>query len=166
MKKKFRNIKIRGFRRLEAGIFLKSGKNWVLLRDNPVDFVIDGYLLVRKKYILREEHPDSAELSDVIMNLKGEYAKTSDFSFPIDQDELLFQQFLAAKTLIQICLHNQDSTLVGRVVSGGPESFRMRLLSRKGKWLNEFNFQYAKLRTINIGSDYLKSFQLLTDEVN
>lgn len=160
--RKIKSIKVRGFKRPETGIFLGSGKNWVLLNDNPIDFIIDGYLLIRKENILREVRSDDLELTTKVLRLKGELSEASFFSFNLNSDHLLFDKLLKDECLIQICFHNQDSTLVGRVISVKPDRFRMRLLSRKGEWLKEFNFRYNKLRTINVGSDYLKSLELLT----
>lgn len=162
---RFRSIKIRGYKRLESGIFLEGGRKWVILKENPMDFIIDGYLFIRKKHILRQESSDGYELMDVIMRLKGEYSKAPDFfDLNLNNDELLFKHFSDNKYLIQICLHNQDSTLVGQILLVEKDSFRMKLLSRKGKWLKEFNFKYDKLRTVSVGSDYLKSLELLIKE--
>lgn len=158
--KEYKHFKIRGFKTLENGFFFQTGKKWILLKDNPFDFILDGFLCIRKKHVLREVALDNS-LKNAIFNLKRNSQKKEHLiDINLNDDSRLFNYFIQTDSLIQVCLARQDSTLVGKPMAANENSFRMRLLSTKGKWLNEFNFKYDQIRTINFESDYLKSFQL------
>lgn len=126
-----------------------------------MDFIIDGFLFIGRKYVLREVYSNDLEFMNEVMTAKNEFSEISFPAFDLNNDEALFKQFLDEERLIQVCLHNQKSTLVGKVISVSKKSFRMKLLSTKGMWLKDFNFKYETIRTINVDSDYLRSFKLL-----
>lgn len=47
----FYSFKIKDRKRLESGILLVEGEDWVLLSSIFSDYIVDGYILINKKYI-------------------------------------------------------------------------------------------------------------------
>jgi len=48
------SFKIRGFVNKSRGIFLQEGEDWLLIKSLFTDYMLDGYRLLNKKYILHK----------------------------------------------------------------------------------------------------------------
>ncbi|MDN3691309.1 hypothetical protein QWZ06_03050 [Chryseobacterium tructae] len=55
----------------EKGILINYSKDWILLKSNPVDFILDGYSAVKNHNIKKITSNDETEFVERAMKLKG-----------------------------------------------------------------------------------------------
>ena len=64
-------VQIAGWEADVVGLWLAENQDWLLLRSIPVDYVVDGYVLVVKEHIVsRKPHRDRKQVEQVL-KLKG-----------------------------------------------------------------------------------------------
>lgn len=164
---KLLEIKIRHFKGLITGILLKQGTHWCLVKQNVVDYVLDGFICINRHFITYENEIHKDTILYKILSLKNKTIK----DLYIDNDTILNDYaslFCILKTnqiLVAICLHNEDVVHVGKIKEVGSVSF---LLSSYDTNLNEsgtMKIPFNKVRYIQIHTDYLDSLNLFLDNV-
>ena len=150
-------IKISRYPGFVRGLVLKETEQWIVLKRNLVDYVLDGYMFINKAYVKRINPlpPDSLDAQIVSLKQEGK-AILPDW---IDPDRLLLS-LCEAGTLVDIGLESQDYVLVGYIVSVAEKSFRLRMIGTKGEMLNAIRIASDKIRTLVTDSDYLQSLEM------
>jgi hypothetical protein len=156
---KVANIKIKGFKPLQ-GLLLASGAEWLKITHIPVDFVVDGTVVIRKKYITDIDYTPTNLFVERVLRLK-EINLSNDLSVNLDAENSLFTSLMDQTRLIQIYLHEDRVSYVGKIVKVNDKTFRMRLLSTTAEWLEEYSFNYDSVRLVHITNDYIDSLSLL-----
>lgn len=150
-------IKISRYPGFVRGLVLKETEQWIVLKRNIVDYVLDGNMFINKAYVKRINLLPPDSLDAQIMSLKQEgNAILPDW---IDTDRLLLS-LCEAGTLVDIGLESQDYVLVGYIVSVAEKSFRLRMIGTKGEMLNAIRIESDKIRTLVTDSDYLQSLEM------
>lgn len=158
--RRFRRIKIKGYQGLLDGLLVSTGKTWVLFRENPYDYLLDGFVFVRKKFLLREVESEAVTFKREIFDLKGEFMDNY-LDLNLDADRALFTYFQKTGGLVSIARHIEHSILVGWVEEVYERSFRIRLVDRRGTILGTRSLPYDVVRSVGFGNDYLKSLVLM-----
>jgi len=101
---------IEGWEKLQTGVVLLENDNWLLVCHIPVDYVLDGYKVYNKQFIINRvnstsersiervltlrkiniEIPEDFQFLDTIGILKWSQDKFGLFEFQDDDDEALF----------------------------------------------------------------------------
>lgn len=134
-----------------CGILLSFGREWLLLRHNTVDYVLDGYILIRRKYIkdiIRGEHEIFRESVIRLKLTAEEFDKT----YP-EFDEILdaLHYLLQHETVIQFDFHDDSVCYIGKIKNVYAKTVRIVNLDPKGNWEDEESTQIEKIRTIEPG---------------
>ncbi|MBT1688394.1 hypothetical protein [Dawidia soli] len=158
--RRFRRIKIKGYKGLLDGLLVSTGRTWVLFRDNPYDYLLDGFVFVRKKFLLREVESEAVAFKREIFDLKGEFMDNY-LDLNLDADRELFTYFQKTGGLVSVGRHVEHSILVGWVEEVYERSFRLRLVDRRGNILGTRSLSYDVIRSVGFGNDYLKSLMLM-----
>ena len=111
-----KEYKIKRYKDSVVGISLGKGSQWSLMRNNPVDYVLDGYQFINSDFI-QDEHiiQDDITLCN-ILPLKQKEEKLP-FASPelLDSNQALFSFFTENDILISVGLHRSDVIYVGKV---------------------------------------------------
>jgi hypothetical protein len=158
--RRFRRIKIKGYKGLLDGLLVSTGKTWTLFRDNPYDYLLDGFVFVRNKFLLREIESEAVTFKREIFDLKGEFIDNY-IDLNLDADRELFSYFQRTGGLVSVARHVEHSILVGWVEEVYDRSFRIRLVDRRGTILGTRNLSYDVVRSVGFSNDYLKSLMLM-----
>jgi hypothetical protein len=158
--RRFRRIKIKGYKGLLDGLLVSTGRTWTLLRDNPYDYLLDGFVFVRRKFLLREVESEAVTFKREIFDLKGEFPDNY-LDLNLDADRALFAHFQKTGGLVSVARHVEHSILVGWVEEVYERSFRLRLVDRRGIILGTRSLSYDVVRSVGFGNDYLKSLMLM-----
>lgn len=154
-------VKVRGQAALQ-GIVLAVGSEWLLLRYIPVDYVIDGILLIHQKHILKKMRTREHEFVEKILRLKKiSFEPVQQFN--LNSSASLFTQLQQQEKLMQFTLHDDSVAFIGHIARVNQQSFRCRLLSTDAKWLQEVSIKYSSVRTIGLANDYVFSLQLAVE---
>lgn len=61
---------IEGFEDPETGVLVDENQEWILVKHIPVDYVIDGYKLYRKRFIEKRINGEKEEKIEKVLKLK------------------------------------------------------------------------------------------------
>jgi hypothetical protein len=151
-------LKLRGYEPF-IGVFLNFGEEWIIIRNISGDYIIDGFKLINRKYILNiqlvEEEPIRT-ITDI---------KHSGFQYKLglnlDSTTALLQSLLNEKTLLLITLYDENAAYVGLIDTVNQKSLILHDLSSRGEFTNyNVGYKYQSIRVIEIKTDYLNSLDL------
>jgi hypothetical protein len=156
-------FKIRRFKELVTGILLASGTQWSLIRLNVVDYVLDGFQFTNKKYVVSESEIEENTIQYRVLSVKSriEDIPTLDCPNLLDEVDSLYSFLKSNETLVAIGLHRQDILYVGKIKDVGTKSFSLDTYSTELQKTGIMNIEFAKVRYVQIHTDYLDSLSLL-----
>lgn len=151
-----KKIKISRRPDLVYGVFVKDFDNWLLIEENIVDYVLDGFSIINKKYIksvLEAFKKDSFEskvfINKIVLESYNKYLSIDDIIMFLNN----------SKKAIGIELESSSYTLVGKINKLNDDFLILDMYSSKGKFLEETKIKFSTIRKINFDTDYLKSIE-------
>ena len=156
-------FKIRRFKELVTGILLASGTQWSLVRLNVVDYVLDGFQFTNKKYVVSESEIEEGTMEYRVLSVKNRKEDTPAFDCPylLDEVDSLYSFLKSNETLVAVGLHRQNIIYVGKIKDVGAKSFALDTYSTELQKTGIMNIEFAKVRYVQIHTDYLDSLSLL-----
>lgn len=151
-----KKIKISRRTDLVYGFFVKDYNNWILIEENIVDYVLDGFSLINKKYIKSVE--EAFEKDSFEYNVFKNKIDIRAYDKLLGVDEIFMFLFKNNLT-ISIELESSSYTLVGKINKLNDDFFIFDMYSSKGKFLEEKKIKFSIIRKINFETDYLKSIE-------
>lgn len=153
------NIKISRRPELISGIKIKEGNQWILINQNPVDYVLDGYSYINKKYL-----KNTVIVSEDNFTHKVLTKKYNDNTNLFSQDALetfksLLLNLVDASKLIEFEFESSDYCIIGKIARINEKSFAIKKLSTKAEFLGEESFKIESLRIISTDTDYLNALE-------
>jgi len=156
-RKKLYTIQMRGHKDYISGIILKIGKEWILLNYIPVDYVFDGYILIRTKYINNIIREDNEVFRETVVSLKETSNESVQMNFDLESVDNLFQIFMDENTVIQFDFHDDTVCYLGRIIKLLKKSFQVKVMDTKGNWAEKSSYIIDRIRTIRFDNDYINS---------
>ncbi len=153
-------VKIKISRRpdLITGIYLKEENDWLLIKENPVDYVLDGNNLINKKFIKSISNPYKDEDFEYkVLKDKFDINDTNPFSGINLNTKDLFSFLVESQKLIGLEFESSDYSFVGRINKLNEKSFILDKFGIRGKFLGQYNISYSTIRRIIVDTDYLNS---------
>ena len=156
-------FKIRRFKELVTGILLASGTQWSLIRLNVVDYVLDGFQFTNKKYVVSESEIEEGTMEYRVLSVKNRKEDTPAFDCPnlLDEVDSLYSFLKSNETLVAVGLHRQNIIYVGKIKDVGAKSFALDTYSTELQKTGIMNIEFAKVRYVQIHTDYPDSLSLL-----
>ncbi|UOQ72340.1 hypothetical protein [Hymenobacter cellulosilyticus] len=144
-----------------VGLWLAENEQWLLLRNIPGDYVVDGYVLVAKSHIVGRKAPAGRKQTEQVLKLKGIGTDLPE-SFAFGSVVELLRYAERHFKLFQI-QDEEETCFCGQLRDADETSFRINSLSPRAELdLNyDLRFPFDELVTIEFGNDYLDSLQLL-----
>lgn len=156
--KKVISVKMRnGF--YYQGVLIDVGVKWILLKYIPVDYVVDGYILINTNYLLDIEIFEEDIFTEEILKLKKINLDLK-FDFNLDNSEELFLKMKNEDEIIKIELKEHTKSYVGKLTIVREKSMKVHLFNKKCIWMKEEVFLYNELRVIYFKDDYIESLKL------
>ncbi|WP_114820439.1 hypothetical protein [Chryseobacterium sp. KLBC 52] len=139
--------------------------DWCYIKYIPVDYVVDGFVLISRRYIKNIQRSDEYDFKENILRLKGAITEKSVELNIVDNINLLLD--LQSKIeRIQIELKYPHTCYIGKIDLVKDHSFKARLLSPKANWLLIESFLYKEIRAIYFNNDYVNSLQLVLPPIS
>jgi hypothetical protein len=146
-----------------TGFLIDYSDDWILLRNNPVDFILDGFVILRNKNILVVNRDQDLAFTEKIIRLKG-LKTNSDDIIPI-KDLATIINFLSEKyEIFQISKKSAKSAYLGKLIELTDEELTIDFLDTKGQFGGELSFNPEKIRVIEFDTDYINSLKLVVSE--
>ncbi len=142
------------------GFVVDYNDDWTLMKYNPVDFVIDGYIIFRHKNIQGFRRDTDEKWREKVIGLKG--LKSTDKEIvPITDLESILKYLTDTFGVFQVYTKSESACYVGRLKSIDNRDLLMDSLSPKGKWEGQMKFKIGAIRIIEFDTDYINSLKLV-----
>jgi hypothetical protein len=146
-----------------TGFLIDYSDDWILLRNNPVDYILDGYVILKNKNIeVVNRDPDIA-FTEKVIRLKGLKTNAEDIIPIRDLNSIL--TFISNKYgIFQIAKKSAKSAYLGKLITLTDEELTIDFLDTRGQFGGELNFNPEKIRVIEFDTDYINSLKLVVSE--
>jgi hypothetical protein len=146
-----------------SGFLIDWTEDWILLKNNPVDFIIDGYTILKNKNVKAIIQDKDHEFTERVTKLKG--LKTSAAEIIPLKDVSTIIHFLASKyEIFQIATKSDIAVYLGKLLKFNEEELLIDFLGTEGKFEGEMSFKPNKIRVIEFDTDYINSLKLIVNE--
>jgi hypothetical protein len=146
-----------------SGFLIDWTEDWILLKNNPVDFIIDGYTILKNKNVKAIIQDKDHEFTERVIKLKG--LKTSAEEIIPLKDLSYIIHFLANKyEIFQIATKSDKAVYLGKLIELDEEELVIDFLGTEGQFEGEMSFKPNKIRVIEFDTDYINSLKLIVDE--
>ncbi len=152
----------------QTGLLLAENEEWVLVKHIPVDFVVDGYKLYKKQFILSRSNGAEEQLIARVLKLKNETTALPErFEFQATADVLRWSQ--REFDLFEFQDEDETELFYGRINRLEKSDLIIDMVLSDGTLEIDYDivFDISAIRAITFGSDYFNSIRLLyNDEMN
>lgn len=146
-----------------SGFLIDYTDDWILLKHNPVDYILDGYVILKNKNIKSFGRDQNAEFTERVIKLKGLRTNSEDI-IPI-KDLSAILHFLSEKfEIFQIATKRDKVAYLGKLIMVNEEELIIDFLETKGKFGGEMSFNPKKIRVIEFETDYINSLKLIVND--
>ena len=156
-------IKFTDKKKTISGFIIDYSEDWILLRLNSFDYVVDGYVIVRNKNIEKYIRTESEEFTENIIRLKN-LKLGIESKIPLDNLQTILE-FLTSNYGIFLIQTKRDSAVyLGKLYSIDDDELAITFLNTRGIWENEMIFKTRKIRVIEFDTDYINSLKLIAEK--
>jgi len=159
-------IKLKGREEILRGVLLCSSVEWILLKYNPVDYVLDGYIFIRKKYVKNVIREENEIFDETVIRLKCPVIEFDTTCPKLDEVTDILYYLMRHETVIQFDFHDETVCYIGKIKKIFTKSMRVLHLDTKGKWTDESSYQIEQIRTIQFDNDYTNSLYIYNKWMN
>jgi len=149
-------VKINRYPNTISGVYLYENEEFVVMLNNPVDYVIDGIYFINKNYIKNIEI-DQDIISNKILLHKASLYNTDNMNF--SNFKKILQHLLNKQQLIEFYLDKQSYTLIGRIISIDNKVIKVNLVDAQSSFLKKEKISYNKIRVLAINTDYVDALE-------
>jgi hypothetical protein len=143
------------------GVVVDYSDAWTLMKYNPVDYIIDGYIIFRHKNIEGFRRNTEEKWREKVIKLKG-LQPTDKEIIPLTDLETILKYLTDNIGVFQVYTKSETACYLGRLKSVDNKELVMDNLSPKGKWDGQMKFRTGDIRTIEFDTDYINSLKLVS----
>jgi len=146
-----------------TGFLIDYSDEWILMRNNPVDYIIDGFVILRNKNIEAVHRDQDLEFTEKVIRLKGLKTNAEDI-IPIRDLASIINYITNKYGIFQIAKKSAKSAYLGKLIELNDEELTIDFLDTKGQFGGELSFNPSKIRVIEFDTDYINSLKLVIPE--
>jgi hypothetical protein len=143
-----------------AGLIQDFSDDWLLMRRVPVDYVIDGYALVRNKNIKEAVRSDEERWTEKVLRLKVSRNPRRP-SIPLDSIETILKALTKKYEVFTLWTKKKNTCWLGRLRTIKGNQLTIDYLTTEAKWLGKKIFKPNEIRVIEFDNDYINSLKLV-----
>lgn len=145
---------------LYTGFLIDYSDDWILLRNNPVDFILDGFVILRNRNIANIHRDEQLEFTEKVIRLKGVKTNAEDI-IPIRDLDTIIRYLDKKYGVFQIAKKSAKSAYLGKLIELNNEELTIDFLDIRAEFGGELSFNPDKIRVIEFDTDYINSLKLL-----
>lgn len=146
-----------------TGFLIDYSDDWILLRNNPVDFIVDGFVLLKNKNVKSIDRNEEHDFTEKVIRLKGVKTNAEDI-IPIKDLTSIISYLDKRYGVFQISKKSSKSAYLGKLIELNKEELTINFLDIRGEFGGELSFNPEKIRVIEFDTDYINSLQLVIKE--
>ena len=144
-----------------SGYLLDYNYDWVLLKYNKVDYVVDGYIILTNKHVLEFKRDERERFTQKILDLKGQKPKDSE-KIPISDIKTILTYISNKFGIFQFNMKVDSTSWLGSVKKIAGSDLKIDYLTPRATWTNDMPpFKLGNIRTIEFDTDYINSLKLI-----
>jgi len=144
------------------GYIIDYNEDWTLLKYNVNDFLRDGYIILRNKFISEYKRETDEKFYQQVLDLKGQSVTPND-KIPINDIKTILNYLTDKFGVFQFDLRSNDYCYIGRVKLIKGNTLIIDYLDTKGKWSEIREYKLGNIRTIEFDTDYINSLLLVAN---
>lgn len=148
-----------------SGFVIDYNDDWTLLKYNPVDYIIDGYILFRNKNIEGLFRGAKQKWTEKVIKLKG-LQPTDKEIIPLTDLETILEYLTDNFGVFQFYTDSETVCYLGKLKSLDSKKLIIDYLDTKGKWSGERKFKPGNFSVIEFNTDYINSLKLISATPN
>lgn len=145
------------------GFLIDYSDDWILLRNNPIDFIVDGFVILRNKNVEHIHRDEELEFTEKVIRLKGAKTNAEDI-IPIKDLDAIIRYIDKKHGVFQIAKKSAKSAYLGKLIELNNEELTIDFLDIRGEFGGELSFNPEKIRVIEFDTDYINSLKLVAQE--
>lgn len=145
-----------------CGYVIDCNEEWFLMKHNPHDYVIAGYIIVRNHKIGNVSRGIDEKWVEKVLKLKG-LEPTDNELIPLLDLETILVYLTDNFGIFQLSTKDEDVCYLGRLKSINDRNLVIDCLDTKGNWDGETTFSPNEIRMIEFDTDYTNSLKLIVD---
>jgi hypothetical protein len=154
------SIEFQDKKELYTGFLIDYSDDWILIRNNPIDFIVDGFIILRNKNVEQIHRDEELEFTEKVIRLKGVKTNAEDI-IPIKDLEAIIRYIDTKYGVFQIAKKSAKSAYLGKLIALNNEELTIDFLNIRGEFGGELSFNPDKIRVIEFDTDYINSLKLL-----
>lgn len=154
------SIEFQDKKELYTGFLIDYSDDWILIRNNPIDFIVDGFIILRNKNVEQIHRDEELEFTEKVIRLKGVKTNAEDI-IPIKDLEAIIRYIDTKYGVFQIAKKSAKSAYLGKLIELNNEELTIDFLDIRGEFGGELSFNPDKIRVIEFDTDYINSLKLL-----
>ncbi len=143
-----------------SGFVVDYNDNWTLLKSNPIDYIIDGYIIFSHKNIQCFQRDNDEKWVEKVIRLKG-LQPTDKEIIPITDLPTILKYLTDNFGFFQVYTKSENASYLGRLKSIDNKELVLDSIDTKGKWNGKLKFKIGDIRTIEFDTDYINSLKLV-----
>ena len=147
------------------GFVVDYNDDWTLMKYNPVDYIIDGYVIFRHKNIEGFQRLARERFKEKVIKLKGLEPTDKDI-IPLTDLSTILNYLTDNYGLFLLYTKYERICYVGRLKTIDRKKLVIDSISTKGKWDGHKNFKIDDIRVIEFDTDYINSLKLILKSEN
>jgi hypothetical protein len=156
-------VQLAGWEIDQVGLWLAENEEWLLLRQIPVDYVVDGYLLLAKAHIISRKPAKYRVQTEQILKLKGIKAEAP-VGFQLSDTIEMLRWIEQHYGLFEFA-DEEETIFLGWVSKADPVHFWIDFLTPRGTLdasdEEDKPFLISEVQFIRFDTDYANFLKLL-----
>lgn len=144
------------------GIVVDYNDEWTILKHNPVDYVVDGFLIINNSKIKGFRKDSEEKFRGKVIKLKEVAFGDIRIQIDLNSKQNIFESISSKYKLVEFELKSEHIVYIGKITSVEDKFIHIKSLSPTAKWNKEpKKIRISDIRLIQFDNDYLNSLNLL-----
>ncbi len=143
-----------------TGFLIDFTEDWILLRNNPIDFIVDGYTILRNKNLKSIIQDDDHEFTERVIKLK-KLNTSAEETIPLSDFKTIITFIARKHSIFQIAKRSDKTVYLGKLTNIDQKDFTIEFLSPDAIFDGEMTIKTSKVRVIEFDTDYINSLKLV-----
>jgi hypothetical protein len=162
---KFVSFKYRDRKDIISGFLLDYNEDWTLIKYNVVDYIIDGYRILKSNLILSYKRDEFEIFREKVLNSKGLKPSKID-KFPIKNIHQTLQLISDRFGAFQIEKKDETVCYIGKFVKIEKGILTIQEIDDKAVWVDNDKYRISSIRLFEFDTDYINTLISYNKRIN